>query len=517
MFRTVLPFVIIGLAATIIIGAWTLSLNDLDRLYRVLVTEFAILLGILLLCFWLVFFSGWRMWQSIGLLICAAFLTYGVVGRVSFTGDMVPTFYFRWDDKHAALLEEQRATQKHLEKSSEALAPTPGDYAEYRGVKRDGVVTGPALAHEWKTKPPKELWRQPIGGGYAGFVIQGSVAVTIEQRRDQEVVACYDTATGTEVWATPYSANFQETMGGPGPRATPTIAGDEVFSLGAVGDLLCLDLKTGKKKWAVNILANNANLMWAMSGSPLVYENMVIVNPGVQRDSAKGKAVCAFNRANGELIWASGDTKAGYSSPMLATLAGKLQILVLDAECLGGYDPKDGKFLWKFAWPIGNGVNVAQPLVLSEDRVFISSSYDVAAGAMVKVTLKDGEWEAKELWKNSNMRCKFTSPVFYQGDIYGLDEGILACVDASSGKRKWRDGRYGHGQILLTGDLILILSETGKLVLVQAAPDAHHELGSIPIFKDDKTWNHLALANGVAYLRNHLEMAAYELPLAEKK
>ena len=301
-------------------------------------------------------------------------------------------------------------------------------------------------------------------------MVQGGVIVTIEQRRDQEAVVCYDSATGTEIWANSYSADFEETMGGPGPRATPTIAGDEVYSYGAIGDLLCIDLKTGKTKWAVKTLANNDNIMWAMSGSPLVYENMVIVNPGTQKDSAKGKAVCAFNRANGELIWGSGDTRAGYSSPMLATLAGKLQVVQFDADCIAGYDLKDGTRLWKFDWPIGNGVNVAQPLVLSEDRVFISTSYDVAAGRLcLKVTFDDGKWQVKELWKNNKLRCKFTSPVFYEGFIYGLDEGILACVEASSGKPfKWRDGRYGHGQILLTGDLILILSETGKLVLVQA-------------------------------------------------
>jgi outer membrane protein assembly factor BamB len=517
VFRSVLPFAIIGLAAAVIIGVWTLPLNNLDKVYRVLTTNIAVLLGTLLLCFWLVFFSGWRMWQSLGILVCAALVGYGIVGRVSFSGDMVPTFHYRWEHDRATLLEEQRAKQKHIEKSSEAFAHTPGDYAEYRGVKRDGVVPGPVLAREWKTQPPKERWRQPIGGGYAGFVVQGSVAVTIEQRRDQEAVVCYDTATGTEIWAYSYPADFQETMGGPGPRATPTIAGDEVYSLGAAGDLVCLDLKTGKKKWAVNVLANNANIMWAMSGSPLIYENMVIVNPGAQTSAAQGKALCAFNRANGELIWASGDTKAGYSSPMLATLAGKLQVLLFDADCLAGYDIKDGKLLWKKDWPGYNGINVAQPLVLDDDRVFVSRSYDVGAALMLKISVEGGKWQFKPLWENKNLRCKFTSPVLYQGYIYGLDEGILACVDASTGERKWRDGRYGHGQILLSGDLILILSESGKLVLVQAAPDAHHELGSIQAINGDKTWNHLALAQGVAYLRNHLEMACFELPLAEPK
>ena len=134
--------------------------------------------------------------------------------------------------------------------------------------------------------------------------------------------------------------------------------------LAQMGDLLCIDLKTGKTKWAVKTLANNDNIMWAMSGSPLVYENMVIVNPGAPEGLGQGQGrLCIQSLRNGErLIWGSGDTRAGYSSPMLATLAGKLQVVQFDADCIAGFDLKDGKRLWKFDWPIGNGVNVAQPV-----------------------------------------------------------------------------------------------------------------------------------------------------------
>ncbi len=515
-FRTVAPFLIIGLAAAVIIGAWALPLENVDRLQRVLTTNLTILVGVLLLAAWLIFLSGWRLWQRMGVLVCAACVIMGAVKKVSFTGDMAPIFHYRWENP-MALLEEQRASQKHVEVTAEEIAPKSGDYAEYRGVKRDGVVAGPALAREWKTQPPRELWRQPVGGGYAGFVVQGGVAVTIEQRRDQEAITCYDAATGAEIWTFFYPADFEETMGGPGPRATPTIAGDEVFSLGAVGDLVCLDLRTGKKKWNVKALAGNLNIMWAMSGSPLIYENMVIVNPGAQTPAAK--ALQAYDRSNGKLIWSSGDTKAGYSSPMVATLAGKPQILLFDADCIAGYDPKDGTRLWKKDWPGFNGINVAQPLALGEDKIYVSRSYDVGAGAVLKISVKDGKWQVSDppFWENKYLRCKFTSPVLYQEHIYGLDEGIMVCLDAKNGKRLWRGGRYGHGQILLTRDLILVLAEDGKLVLVQATPEEHRELGSIRALPGNKTWNHLALARGIAYLRNHEEMVAYELPLAEKK
>src|SRR5207253_1242770 len=147
------------------------------------------------------------------------------------------------------------------------------------------------------------LWRQPCGGGYAGFAVAGNLAVTIEQRRDQEAVVAYDTATGRERWAYAYPAQFTEQLGGPGPRATPTIAGRDVCSLGATGHLVCLDAATGQLKWAVDILTDNQNLTWGMSGSPLVYDNVVVVNPGAQTEAAKGRAVVAYHRATGKEIW----------------------------------------------------------------------------------------------------------------------------------------------------------------------------------------------------------------------
>jgi outer membrane protein assembly factor BamB len=196
---------------------------------------------------------------------------------------------------------------------------------------------------------------------------------------------------------------------------------------------------------------------------------------------------------------------------MLATLAGVRQIVLFDGEQVAGYATVDGKLLWAQKWTTMNGINVAQPLILPGDRVFISSSYQVGC-TLLQVALTADKWSVERLWpkENLNMRCKFTSPVAYNGYIYGLDDGILACLDPETGTRKWRDGRFGHGQLLLTEDLLLILSETGKLALVQATPEGFHQLGVIPVFSD-RTWNYLALADGMAFLRNEREMACYDL------
>ena len=194
------------------------------------------------------------------------------------------------------------------------------------------------------------MWRQPVGGGWAAFSVANGFLVTIEQRRDQEVVACYEASSGKEVWTAGWDARFSEAMGGDGPRATPTIAGGDVFAFGANGRLVCLDGKDGHEKWAVDTLADNANVQWAQSGSPLVVDNLVIVNPGAQAEGARGKAVRAFDRTTGNEVWAAGNHPTGYCSPHLATLGGKRQVLIFDSAGLAGHDLANGAELWRFPY-----------------------------------------------------------------------------------------------------------------------------------------------------------------------
>jgi outer membrane protein assembly factor BamB len=512
-FRFWVPWIILTLAGGILIFLWVFPTEEIDRGSQ---TMFSIMTGLLtsvLLLAWFVFFSGLGWPVRLGVLflvMLAAGAVAGSIRRISFTGDMQPNVETRWARSRDDILEESRKKVTGELPPIVLDAGKATDYAEYRGRKRDAIVAGPALNTDWKANPPKLLWKQPCGGGYSGFAVAGNVAITIEQRRDKEAVVCYDIGTGKERWVYTYPGDFSEPLGGEGPRATPTIIGDDVYSLGALGHLACLDGKTGQKKWAVEILKDNENAMWAMSGSPLVYDNVVVVNPGAQRTSAKGRALVAYDRATGKEAWTGGDTRAGYSSPMLATLAGKRQIVLLDGEGVGGYDPTTGKRLWWYTWTVMNGINVAQPVILAEDRVFISTAYNVGC-AMLKISNDQDKWSVKEEWKNKQMRCKFTSPVTSEGYIYGLDEGILSCLDPKTRKQTWRDGRYGHGQLLLTNGILVILSEAGKLALVEANPKAYHELASMPAIEAEKTWNCPALANGKALVRNHHEMACYDL------
>ena len=341
------------------------------------------------------------------------------------------------------------------------------------------------------------------------------VAITIEQREGDEAVVCYNADTGTERWVYSYPADFTEPLGGPGPRATPTIYEGDVYSLGAKGRLARIDGVTGKEKWHVEILEGNGNIMWAMSGSPLVFGDVVVVNPVVQKDNESLRALVAYDRKTGERVWGSGNTRAGYASPMLATLAGVEQILLFDGVEIAGYAAKDGTKLWSLPWKTHQDINVAQPLVFDGDRVFVSSGYGVGC-AMLHITKSGDAWSVKELWRNTLLRLKMSSPLAYQGHIYGQDDGFLVCLDADTGARKWKGKRYGHGQILLSGDLIVVLAENGKLALVEATPQAFREVASIQAIAG-RTWNYPALARGRVYVRNDIEMAAYELKMHMEK
>ncbi|MFO0946139.1 MAG: PQQ-binding-like beta-propeller repeat protein [Planctomycetota bacterium] len=513
-----LPILIVDITLLAMALIWFLPSEDFERIFRVVGVELTGTLGAILLFLWFLLFSG-RSLRSRGIALVAGLLVVGLgfvfVERIEFTGDIEPIFHWRFAKKNDDILEAHRQEKKTADATPSSQTAIEGTFPAFRGAARDGVVSGPPLARNWESSPPQAVWRQPVGGGYASITIENNRAYTIEQRRDKEAVVCYDAATGRERWVAEYPALFTEAMGGPGPRATPTLYEGKVYSLGATGVLLCLEAESGKEVWRVNILDENhdPNITWGMSGSPLVYDQFVVVNPGAQKPEAEGKAVVAYDRLTGKEVWSAGKTRAGYSSPMLAKLAGKRQILVFDGEGIGGYDATSGNELWRHPWTTQEGINVAQPLALEGDRVFITSGYGVGC-AMLQLEEKEGKIAARELWRNKSLRCRFSSPVAHNGHIYGLDEGILVCVDEKTGERRWKNGRYRHGQILLSGDLIVVLGEQGELALVKADPSSFQELGTFQAL-DGKTWNYLAIAGGLAFVRNHQQMACYDL--REKK
>lgn len=380
-------------------------------------------------------------------------------------------------------------------------------WTDFRGPARDGRYDESEINTRWPADGLPRLWSQPIGGGYASFVVAEGRAFTIEQRRNREVVAAYDVETGRELWTHAYEAEFKESMGGDGPRATPTWNEGRVYSIGALGDLRCLEAKTGKLIWSKNILADNGaeNLQWGVSGAPLVIDDKVIVLPG----GPAGRSVVAYNKLTGARIWNSLSDKSSYTSPAMVTLSGKRQILVVTAARVVGLTPEDGSLLWEFPWNVSYGASIAQPVIVDGNRFIISGGYGKGA-ALVEVIQSGNNFSARKVWESNFMKNKFNSSVVHDGYLYGLDEGILTCLDVRTGERKWKGGRYGYGQLLLAGGHLVIVTEEGELVLVKATSDKHDELAKFEAI-EGKTWNYPAIAEGRLLVRNQTQMACFDL------
>jgi outer membrane protein assembly factor BamB len=242
-----------------------------------------------------------------------------------------------------------------------------------------------------------------------------------------------------------------------------------------------------------------------MAASPLVVDDKVIVLPG----GASNNSVVAYNKNNGAPVWKALSDRQGYVSPMLVTLAGRRQIVVVSSSRIVGLAPENGSLLWSQSWDTDNGINVSQPLVVDNNHFFISSGYGKGA-ALIEVSGSGNSFTSKAIWENINMKNKFNSSVLHQGYIYGLDEGILTCVDVKTGERKWKGGRYGYGQVLLASGHLIVMTDAGELVLVRATPDQHSEIARFAALQG-KTWNYPAIAGGRLLVRNANEMAAYKI------
>lgn len=397
------------------------------------------------------------------------------------------------------------------------IAPRAPAWPDFRGPNRDGRYTGAAIRTNWPREGLRRLWKQPVGGGYASFVVADGRAFTIEQRREQEVVAAYDVQTGRELWINGWNASFEESMGGDGPRATPTYHEGRIYALGAEGELRVLDAAKGTLIWRRNILTDNGayNLSWGMSAAPLIVDDTVVVLPG----GTRGSSIVAYNKATGAPIWKALNDEASYTSPMLVTLGGVRQILVVTATRVVGVTPDEGTLLWEYPWTTFNGINVAQPIVFTHngrDRIFMSASYGHGAAVFEltrSTSLGAGQRErvqAKTIWENERMKNKFTSSVLHKGHIYGLDESILASVNAETGEQNWKGGRYGYGQLVLAGDHLVVLTEDGDVVLVNATPTRHEEVARFSAI-EGKSWNHPVIADGKLLVRNIQEMAAFDI------
>ena len=378
----------------------------------------------------------------------------------------------------------------------------------FRGPERDGIIRGVRLETDWAKSPPVALWRRPIGPGWSSFAVRGDFLYTQEQRGDDEIVTCYRVITGEPVWRHRDAARFWESNGGAGPRATPTLSHGRVYTFGATGILNALDAGNGAVVWSRNAASDTGAKTpgWGFASSPLVVGNLVIV-------AASGR-LAAYDIGTGKPRWFGPAHGGSYSSPHLMTIDGVAQVLLLSSTGVTSVSPTDGTQLWEHAW---EGTPILQPARTADGDILITTG-DMAGGAgtrRIAVAHGSGGWTVEERWTSVGLKPYFNDFVVHKGYAFGFDGSILACIDLTDGRRKWKGGRYGHGQLVLLPDqdLLLVLSEEGELALVSAKPDQFTELARVPAI-EGKTWNHPVLVGDLLLARNGEQMAAFRLPVA---
>jgi outer membrane protein assembly factor BamB len=472
--------------------------------------QIVIITGMLLLLWW-TFLS--RAPKQLRLTITFGLVGAAMLGAMLFrlrgmTGDMLPILEFRWAKSSGPTASPPIATDGTAAILNQ-LNTARSDFPQFLGPERNGVLPGPRLQTNWNVYPPERVWQKPMGPAWSGFAIVGNVCLTQEQREAGEVVLACDLMTGAPLWSHSDPARYRTTIAGEGPRATPTVVSNRVFTFGGTGRLNCLDLATGKLLWSRDVVAESGAkvMQWGCASSPLVVNDLVVVHGG----EGIGRSLFAYRIQDGKPAWVGGNSNASYSSPVFAMLAGSPHLLAFNDGTVSGHDPATGTTLWERPWGNGNVV-CASPVVVSSNHVLFSSGYGVGAELLEISQRESGKFSAKQVWKSIRMKAKFAHLFVRDGFLYGLDDGILACVDLRDGSQRWKEGRYGHGQGLLVGDLYLLMAESGELVLLRPTSEAPNELGRHRVF-DTKTWNPIALSGDRLLVRNDREAACLRLKL----
>ncbi len=386
----------------------------------------------------------------------------------------------------------------------QAMAQPSANWPQWRGPNRDGVSKETGLLKEWPAEGPALVWKASgAGRGYSSFAISNGKLYTMGLRGDREFVIAFDVATGKEAWATAHGSAFHNDRGD-GPRGTPTVDGERIYTLGGAGDLSCLDARTGKIVWTKNVLKEfgGSNITWGISESPLVIGNKVLVNAG-----GPGASIVALNKADGSVIWKSQSDEAGYSSGIPMEINGLTQVIFFTAERAVGLDVKDGRLLWEYAKPSNRTANVATPIVKA-NRVFISSDYGTGGGV---VEIKPDN-KAQEIYFTKDMRNHHSSSVLIGDYLYGFSGAVLTAMKFDTGEIAWKDRSVGKGSLVYADGNLYCFSENGVVGLVEATPAGYREKGRFRIQQDSlPTWTHPVVAGGRLYLRDQDTIYAYDV------
>ena len=456
-----------------------------------------------------------RTWIALLMAVCGFGFT-GLLKSDGMWGNGVLDLSWRWTTSA-----EEKLLKDREGRSRESLANvaenqiaqwlTEPEWPRFRGANGQSRYSGPALNTDWSSNPPEEVWRIPVGPGWASFAVAGNLLFTQEQYGDQESIVCYARDSGKEIWAQSLESRFSDPLGGPGPRATPTLADGKLYALGAKGQLQCLDPQTGEVIWQKDIRepAKREPPAWGYSSSPLVVDSVVVVHAGGEGD----KGILAFDAVSGDPAWSAASGDHSYSSPELCTINGTTYIAMLSNTGLNLVDPSTGQSQLDYEWKCAE-YRALQPQVIDGNAILIPTQ-DLGT-RLVRIEQSESGLSAVEVWTSRNLKPDFNDFVIFENHAYGFDGSIFTCIDLATGDRKWKRGRYGKGQVLLLENTaaLLIVSEKGQLILLDANPSAHQELAKLTAL-NDRTWNHPVVVGNQLLIRNSEEAVSYFLPLAK--
>jgi outer membrane protein assembly factor BamB len=374
------------------------------------------------------------------------------------------------------------------------------------GPGRNGVYSGPS-----PQSVSAAIWKIDVGQGFSGPVVARGRVILFHRRENRAIVESLDAATGRRVWLAEYPTDYRDDFGfDEGPRATPAIAGDKIYTFGAEGVLQSLDFATGKRIWSVDTrqkFGTDKGFFGAVC-SPLVENGRVLMNVG----GPKGAGVVAFDAASGKTLWTATNDEAGYSAPVTTTINGARHALFFTRAGLVDIDPETGKIHFQFPWRSRShaSVNAAAPVVAG-NLVFLSASYGTGA-TLLQI---DGAG-AKQLWASDDaISSHYSTSVYRDGYLYGYhgrqEYGqSLRSVELKTGKVQWNVDGFGAGTVTLVGDRLLLVRESGELVLAPASPKEFKPLAHAQLLPA-VVRAYPALADGKLYVRNERTLGCFSL------
>ena len=428
--------------------------------------------------------------------------SFALVRNEGFDGDYYAEFRWRWSPRHEDTLPELTPQSGVTPETMENTDAPVNDllWSQYRGPEGNGSSDEEIAPLDWSKNPPKELWRISIGPGWGSFAYNNQKLFTQEQRGEKEHVTCYSAADGRAIWTHADETRFNEVVSGAGPRSTPSVANGYVYALGGTGLLTCLNELDGTVVWQKNLVTDfGAPIpMWGFSSSPLILDDKLIIFAG-----GPGKnGLLALNCATGNTLWGFPSTDMNYTTARPMTLCGQSVVVFCDSKGVHAIDPKDGSAIWTFKPELWKGPAMVDPQQIGQESLIVGLG-DGIGTARLEVSKTDERWTVTEAWSSTKLRPSFNDCVVFDNSVFGFNQAIFSCIDATTGERKWQGGRYGFGQAMLLkkAGQILVAAENGDLVLLQTTSEKLTELSRLPML-NDKTWNHPIVADKRLFLRN---------------